>query len=247
MATTTLQFEGVVYSIHSHRDGNGHFATWECVTCGTAGGKSKVYADEHSASEATRLLIVDHQSRRHSAASPGGLSSLVYCSQAVTPFSKAGLEDLAQHAAAKNGFLDVTGYLTYDLDFETFFQFLEGPQAVIETLMNVIAKDPRHRVPNIVRISEAERQFAAASAAASAWSRPPVDISIAASQDELRMFSSWRMKLITRTDFQIMDMEDVVIEILTSMRKQNLGGKYITGSILDMSYLLKFRAPLAML
>src|SRR5690348_12292696 len=65
MATATLQLEGVVYSIHSHRGGNGHFATWECVTCGTAGGKSKVYADEHSASEATRLLIVNHQSRRH--------------------------------------------------------------------------------------------------------------------------------------------------------------------------------------
>ena len=108
--------------------------------------------------------------------------------------------------------------------------------------MNVISDAPRHRVLNVVRISEAERQFAA-----SAWSAPPAKANAMAGHAELRMLSSWRTKLITRSDFQVMDMEDLVIDVLASMRKADLGGEYVTGPILEMSNQLRFRAPLAML
>ena len=38
MTTTAYQLEGVLYSFHAHRDLRGHLATWECMTCWTAGG-----------------------------------------------------------------------------------------------------------------------------------------------------------------------------------------------------------------
>lgn len=243
---TAYQLDGVLYSISYHRDPQGHFAIWKCATCGTAGGKTKVYAEDRTALEAARSLIANHQTLRHPTACEGRLFCLAYSSQAIVPFSRTALDELAEHAAAKNELLDVTGYLTYDVDFETFFQFLEGPKLVVEGLMNVISADARHRVLNIVHISEAERQFAAASAAAKlntdlrADPTPP----IAESQ---RMFSTWRMKLVTRSDFQVMNMEEIVADVLTSMRKPALGGEYVTGTILQLSNQLRDRASLASL
>lgn len=136
MAATAYQLDGVLYSIASHRAAHGHFATWRCMSCSSVGGMGQICVDEASAIEAAQLLIAGHQARSHSTAASGGLFSLAYSSQAVQAFSKAALDDLAQRAAAKNGLLNVTGYLTYDVDFETFFQFLEGPRSVVEALLN---------------------------------------------------------------------------------------------------------------
>ncbi|BBO35670.1 BLUF domain-containing protein [Lacipirellula parvula] len=243
---TAYQLDGVIYSIASHRDSQGHFATWKCMTCGTAGGKSGVYADEHGAAEAARSLIADHQARNHPTAHEGRLFSLAYGSQAVMPFSRTALDELAEHAAAKNGLLDVTGYLTYDVDFETFFQFLEGPQLVVEGLMNVISADARHRVLNVVHISEAERQFAAASAAAKLTTGLKAD-PMPSNAESQRMFSTWRMKLVTRNDFEVMNMGEIVADVLASMRKPELGGEYVTDAILQLSNQLRDRASLASL
>lgn len=240
---TLYRIDEVVYSIMSHRNAEGHFAAWQCDTCGSAGGISGICADAEGAIEAARLLIAGHHSRRHPDAVSRALFSIAYNSQAVQAFSQTDLEELASRAAAKNGMLDVTGYLTYDVDFETFFQFLEGPRAVVEGLMSVIARDPRHRILNVVPISKAERQFAAASAAAFDWSLPANLNELA----NLRIFSSWRMQLVTKSHFQVMEMEEMVWELLATMRKAGLGGEYVTGEILDLSYQLKTRAPLAML
>ena len=74
--------------------------------------------------------------------SSGDLVQIVYASAALVPFSDQDLESLLERARENNASLDVTGVLLFK--DETFFQVLEGDEAVVAALFNKIECDDRH-------------------------------------------------------------------------------------------------------
>ena len=73
------------------------------------------------------------------------MSSLIhtiYASRAVTDFSKDDIVNLLSKARKKNASLGITGMLLYDNG--SFFQILEGEEAVLDQLFNEITADKRH-------------------------------------------------------------------------------------------------------
>lgn len=88
------------------------------------------------------------------------LIRVIYASQAAVPFSASELQSLLAVARSANAGIGVTGMLL--LVEQSFFQVLEGQDAVVVELYEKIAADPRHR--RIVKIIEepiAHRDFAA--------------------------------------------------------------------------------------
>ena len=67
---------------------------------------------------------------------------MIYSSQAKTPMSIAGLEEILVDARAGNEKRQVTGVLVY-VD-GVFLQILEGEEAVIRGLVQSISADSRH-------------------------------------------------------------------------------------------------------
>ena len=67
---------------------------------------------------------------------------IIYSSQAKTPMSIAGLEEILVDARAGNEKHQVTGVLVY-VD-GVFMQILEGEEAVLRGLVQSIAADSRH-------------------------------------------------------------------------------------------------------
>ena len=67
---------------------------------------------------------------------------IVYISSAVAPWSTEQLLELLQQCLKNNSARGVTGMLLYGED--TFLQALEGDDAVIDALIEKIARDPRH-------------------------------------------------------------------------------------------------------
>lgn len=70
------------------------------------------------------------------------LTHCIYTSIATRPFSNAELSDLLQTARASNAAVGVTGMLLHVEG--TFFQVLEGDDAVVRGLFGRIAADLRH-------------------------------------------------------------------------------------------------------
>ncbi|HMO84960.1 MAG TPA: BLUF domain-containing protein, partial [Lacipirellulaceae bacterium] len=86
--------------------------------------------------------------------------ALVYASRESQPFDHAQLVELSRRADQKNKRLRITGYLNYRRG--AFFQYLEGAEAHVLELMEIIAADARHQVMHMLPLGEhAERRFSA--------------------------------------------------------------------------------------
>lgn len=89
------------------------------------------------------------------------MSSLIhtiYASRAVTDFSKDDIVNLLSKARKKNASLGITGMLLYDNG--SFFQILEGEEAVLDQLFNEITADQRHhQIAKIISEAIPKRQF----------------------------------------------------------------------------------------
>ncbi len=82
----------------------------------------------------------------------------VYASLAASSFDPAQLPVLLEKSRARNATRDLTGMLLY-LD-GNFFQVLEGPAGAVDSLFEVISRDPRHsRITRIIREPIARRDF----------------------------------------------------------------------------------------
>jgi hypothetical protein len=68
---------------------------------------------------------------------------IIYISCAVTPFTSAQLEKLLELARRRNTELAITGILLYGN--ERFVQVLEGEEAAVRALYELIKGDPRHQ------------------------------------------------------------------------------------------------------
>lgn len=87
------------------------------------------------------------------------LVSLVYCSSATHPFSEQELADLLAVSRARNSARDITGMLLYRGG--EFVQILEGARSDVESLMEIIGRDPRHEdVRVLIEEPLHERRFA---------------------------------------------------------------------------------------
>ncbi len=120
------------------------------------------------------------------------LRGIVYVSSATVDFSMEELQELADKAAAANKKLGVTGYLYFE--DKSFFQYIEGPKDVVQSLMNHISKDTRHKVVNVI------------------------------TSDSLpdRYFPSWNMRHLTKPALVKVKMENVIIEYIDSLSKMGL-------------------------
>lgn len=86
------------------------------------------------------------------------MRGVVYVSEALVYFDKMALESLAAEAASLNFDRGVTGYLYFEND--RFVQYIEGDEDIIDELMEVIARDERHRVlHSVVEENLKERRF----------------------------------------------------------------------------------------
>jgi hypothetical protein len=113
--------------------------------------------------------------------------ALAYISRAKQQFDDPDLIGLAHQAAEKNRGLAITGYLNFRRG--VFFQYLEGVETTVHELMDVIARDPRHEVLNIVPLGEMPE----------------------------RRFSDWSMRYITPKEFSVIHLEDVLEGVLKTM------------------------------
>lgn len=117
---------------------------------------------------------------------------LVYGSDASVPFDNAGLEELAHKADEKNRSMRVTGYLSFQRRTNAFFQFLEGPREAVLELMEIISKDERHKLFNLVQLGDFPTH----------------------------LFPRWSMRYVTTDEFRMIEMEDVLEMTLRSMREK---------------------------
>jgi hypothetical protein len=86
------------------------------------------------------------------------LAHIIYTSTATQDFQLADLEPILAAARSKNEQLSVTGMLLYVQG--SFFQVLEGEEATLMELFEVIAADPRHQnVTRIIQEPIAQRVF----------------------------------------------------------------------------------------
>ena len=79
---------------------------------------------------------------------------IMYSSQATTPMTVTGLEEILTDARAGNQARNVTGALVY-VD-GVFFQILEGDKAVVGSVMANIAKDTRHQAVKVFYEAEVD-------------------------------------------------------------------------------------------
>lgn len=84
---------------------------------------------------------------------------IIYTSRAVLPVvSPLDVVDILDQAARHNPDRQVTGVLTYVDD--QFVQMIEGPGKALDTLMDVIRRDPRHTDIDVLdRTSVSQRAF----------------------------------------------------------------------------------------
>ncbi len=86
------------------------------------------------------------------------LSHIIYASSAAPDFDDNHLSKILSAARLKNSRLSITGMLLYTAG--SFFQVLEGEDAVIAELLQTIASDPRHKnVTKIIQEPIASRDF----------------------------------------------------------------------------------------
>ncbi len=84
----------------------------------------------------------------------------IYCSaSSKIAFTPSEFEELLKKFRLNNAILEITGILLYKDG--SFFQILEGDEAVVETLFETISKDQRHKtVTKIIMEPIEERSFA---------------------------------------------------------------------------------------
>jgi hypothetical protein len=108
------------------------------------------------------------------------MKSIVYLSDASVDFSETDLVALAEHAAATNYQLDVTGYLCFSRN--RFLQYLEGEAETVDALLSSIRKDPRHKFIYEIELNDIDQ----------------------------RVFDHWSMRYITADELQRFHLEHYI-------------------------------------
>lgn len=70
---------------------------------------------------------------------------ILYVSLAIRPLSPDETQCLLEDARKRNYSLNVTGLLAYDQEAQSFFQILEGAEADVTAIYDLIKSDKRHK------------------------------------------------------------------------------------------------------
>ncbi len=83
---------------------------------------------------------------------------IAYVSSAVTEFTKPQLRELLTRSQENNGRMEITGLLLYGGG--NFMQVVEGPEASVRALYDIVCKDPRHKdIYTLLEEPLAQREF----------------------------------------------------------------------------------------
>lgn len=117
------------------------------------------------------------------------LRGIVYVSTATEEFSAECLEELASKSAEANKKLGVSGYLYYEDKY--FLQYIEGEKETVQSLMNHISRDPRHKVVNVITYDNLPDRY----------------------------FPSWHMRHLTKPSLVKVKMEDIIMQYIDHLTK----------------------------
>ena len=121
------------------------------------------------------------------------LITCVYSSAAAEGLSQEGLTQILAEARENNAQQQISGMLLYDEG--SFFQVLEGEEAQVEQLFELISQDPRHRqIVKLVQQPIETRSF-------SDWSMGIARLS----RDELRSIPGLNDFFLGRQSFRELD------------------------------------------
>ena len=130
--------------------------------------------------------------------------ALVYYSQAAYPFNQEELRALAKRASYCNQSFSITGFLQYRDSH--FFQFVEGNQAVVLSLMENIKRDPRHTILRTVHFPNLVARY----------------------------FDAWHMRLVDHNELIHYDLVDLLETILTRMSDDIYSPEVLQRTILPL-------------
>ncbi|MEO7105464.1 MAG: BLUF domain-containing protein [Rhodoferax sp.] len=134
------------------------------------------------------------------------LVQLTYASKTATILGPGDVKDILQSSARNNQSAGVTGALC--LSNGIFLQQLEGDRTAVNALYHRILKDPRHKDPSVLDLSEiAVRQFGS-------WSMGL----IAATQENRQLF----LKYSSTADFDPYKMSASTLRAFFSEAMQNV-------------------------
>lgn len=128
--------------------------------------------------------------------------AIAYASNANCSFDEEQLQDLAAQAAARNAQIDITGYLFFRSG--QFFQYLEGEEQSVRTLLASIQRDDRHDVFRCIELGTIDQ----------------------------RNFADWRMRYVTAADLVQIELEDVAKDILLRMKEPAFSNEVVTEHVL---------------
>lgn len=139
------------------------------------------------------------------AAAPQGLKRLLYVSTMLIPMSDADILELGRLSSLNNRKLGLTGILISVHEY--FFQILEGPEAVLDGLLDKIRCDARHR-----------------------------DVTVLSAEYGLseRLFSDWGMRTICLNDDSSVLMQAIRIMLRHIAQSHHIIGCYAQPAVLKL-------------
>lgn len=132
-----------------------------------------------------------------------GLKRLTYVSKLSFPLNQKEILEIGRKASLNNQKIDVTGILIGVGDY--FFQILEGEEATINSLVEKISRDPRHR-----------------------------DVTILSAETgcEERLFSDWNMKAVTLNESNDLILLAISLMLQNIAQSHNAMGRYTQPALL---------------
>ncbi|MCV0383247.1 MAG: BLUF domain-containing protein [Erythrobacter sp.] len=85
------------------------------------------------------------------------IASLLYTSVAAEGLDSADVFKIVEDSSRRNPARDITGFLIFDRN--RFLQYVEGPQAALDELLETLGKDKRHHSVRVLHRSQSEQRL----------------------------------------------------------------------------------------
>lgn len=85
------------------------------------------------------------------------IASLLYTSVAAEGLDSADVFKIVEDSSRRNPARDITGFLIFDRT--RFLQYVEGPQAALDELLETLGKDRRHHSVRVLHRSQSEQRL----------------------------------------------------------------------------------------
>lgn len=85
------------------------------------------------------------------------LASLLYASTASTELDSGNVFEIIQTSARRNPTREITGFLLFD--GREFLQYVEGPPAELDRLLDTLCDDPRHHSVRVLHCAACDKRL----------------------------------------------------------------------------------------